>query len=162
MCMCNCCVCITGIHSEVPRFPLLLCAHDEDGVAVFCQQHEERRQGDTPICMWGSANFRAARACAKFQMSLLVAPPSLCIYIYIYIHTHVYVYVHTYLFIYIHIYIQTCKFLRVARLRQVSDVFDSCSLPSPYPPKNGEIALWSNTCVAKCKYYVSQKKKWVQ
>jgi len=27
------------------------------------------------------------------------------------------------------------------------------------PPKNGEIALWSNTSVVKCKYHVSQKKK---
>ena len=25
------------------------------------------------------------------------------------------------------------------------------------PPKNGVIALWSNTRVVKCKYYVSQK-----
>jgi len=25
------------------------------------------------------------------------------------------------------------------------------------PPKNGEIALWPNTCVVKCKYCVSQK-----
>ena len=26
-----------------------------------------------------------------------------------------------------------------------------------YPPKNGVIALWPNTRVVKCKYYVSQK-----
>ena len=26
-----------------------------------------------------------------------------------------------------------------------------------YPPKNGLIALWPNTRVVKCKYYVSQK-----
>ena len=26
-----------------------------------------------------------------------------------------------------------------------------------YPPKNGEIALWSSTRVVKCKYDVSQK-----
>jgi len=26
------------------------------------------------------------------------------------------------------------------------------------PPKNGDIALWPNTRVVKCKYYVSQKR----
>ena len=26
-----------------------------------------------------------------------------------------------------------------------------------FPPKDGEIALWPNTRVVKCKYYVSQK-----
>jgi len=28
------------------------------------------------------------------------------------------------------------------------------------PPKNGVIALWPNTLVVKCKYYVSQKQNW--
>ena len=26
-----------------------------------------------------------------------------------------------------------------------------------YPPQNGAIALWPNTRIVKCKYYVSQK-----
>ena len=28
------------------------------------------------------------------------------------------------------------------------------------PPENGDIALWSNTRVVKCKYHVSQKQNW--
>jgi len=33
--------------------------------------------------------------------------------------------------------------------------------PGADPPKNREIALWLNTRVVKCKYYVSQEQKWL-
>jgi len=109
VCMCACCVCINGIQSEVARFPALVCARDEDGVTVFCQQHEELpldvAPKGHPDLYVGQCKFPSgARLRQVSDVFVSCSSLPLYIYIYTYIYMYIYMYIHIYSYIYVYIY----------------------------------------------------------
>ena len=106
---------------------------------------------------------KSGRQVAQHRIAHSIAHTNAIIYIYVCIYIYVYIYTHMRIPTPAlgrrlhHIHITPALGRCDTNVMQTSRPIIHSATRSYVPPKNGRTALWPNTRVVKCKYYVSQK-----